>query len=78
MKPIKFLAVKIDQAFSPAPGQIGSSKVYVKKENGICPQVGVSRWENESWSEVGIFYPNDLVYVTKVPFNMMKEYIWSP
>lgn len=63
-----FSKIQDGTAFSPAPGEIGATKVFIKKPNGVCPQVGVEE-------EYGIFYPTDKVVATSVPPHFLKKYV---
>lgn len=64
---VSFGSLKNNETFTPAPGQIGASSVYLKKPNGVCPQVGTT-------SE-GIFYPEDRVIPVKIPEAVVKKYL---
>lgn len=62
-----FSKIAINSAFTPAPHTVGSGRVYIKRENGICPQVGTS--------EEGIFYPTDRVIPSNIPPRILKRYV---
>lgn len=65
---VAFAQLRINEAFSPLAGQVGSTSVYIKKENGICPQVGVKGSE-------GIFWPEDRVMPVRLPEKVLKHYL---
>lgn len=67
-RPVKFREIQPDQPFTPYEG-VGVGFYYVKKVNGVCPKVGTE--------EEGIFYPNDLVYLGRVPYNILKPHLES-
>jgi hypothetical protein len=62
-----FSKIQLNTAFSPAPGEIGATKVYVKKENGVCPQVGTK--------EFGVFWPEDRVIAVSVPKHLLEKHV---
>lgn len=53
-KIVRFSSLPNNAAFSPAPGEVGSQFVYIKRPNGVCPKLGARE-------EEGIFHPNDRV-----------------
>ncbi len=67
MKFTTFAKIAVNSAFSPVMGTIGCNSVFVKKENGICPQVGAKDVE-------GIFWPEDRVSVVNLPASLIKNY----
>lgn len=64
---VSFDSLKINDAFTPAPGCVGASSVYLKKPNGICPQIGTK--------DEGIFYPEDRVVPVRIPESVIKKYL---
>lgn len=64
--PVMFRTLRNNTPFSPPLGSVGCNNVYIKKENGVCPQVGTR--------EHGIFWPDDRVVETKLPDSIMKIY----
>ncbi len=63
----RFSSIQLHTAFSPAPGEIGATKVFVKQANGVCPQVGTKEW--------GIFWPEDKVVVVNVPKHLLDKHV---
>lgn len=81
-KTIRFKDIPLDSTFTPikmAPffkKDPGNGQTYVKKANGVCPQVGVSKiLEDGTVTNGGVFYPDDIVHPVKVPFGFIKEYV---
>ncbi len=65
---VLFGSLKLNETFSPIPGTVGSTSVYVKKPNFICPKVGAD-------NEEGIFWPEDRVVPVRIPEVVMKKYL---
>lgn len=81
-KTVKFKDLPVDATFTPikmAPffkKDPGNGQTYLKKANGVCPQVGVSKMlEDGTITQGGVFYPEDIVHPVKVPFGFIKEYV---
>lgn len=80
-KSIAFQALRLNSAFTPDRGDPGYGKVFVKKENGICPLVdrGNKFVESEDLGRAvyemeGIFHPYDRVYPVAVPSKILYHY----
>ena len=79
-KPMLFKNIKTHTAFTPAAGEVGERKVYVKKENGICPVVSRdNRWTFDprvggTYQDEGIFHPFDKVHPVNVPPKILYFY----
>lgn len=75
-----FKSIKTGAAFSPAHPDPGSDRVYVKKENGICPVLSkdnkrdVVEGLGVVYTESGIFHPLDRVYIVNVPPKILYHY----
>lgn len=66
MKTTSFSSIIVGNAFSPALGSVGHNSVYVKRENGICPQMGTY--------EESIFFPDDRVVAVRLPEKLLKQH----
>lgn len=79
-KPMLFRNLRPNSAFSPLRPDPGSDKVYVKKENGICPVVSrENKWVRipgvgVTYEQQGVFYPDDRVYPVRVPPAILYHY----
>ena len=80
-KPILFRVLRLNSAFTPDRGDPSYGKVFVKKENGICPLV--DRENKFTASDVlgrtvyemeGIFHPYDKIYPVAVPPKILYHY----
>lgn len=78
-KPIRFKDVKVNTAFTPAPGEVGQSQVYIKRPNGICPVVSRDNKRDDTiefgrFTMEAIFYPEDRVYASYLPPKILDFY----
>lgn len=80
MKPMFFKDIKEGTAFTPIPGAIGASQVFIKHENGICPIVDRENHPDSTieaygrWLLESIFFPYDKVYASYLPEKILKRY----
>lgn len=64
-KVVKFKNLKVNEPFTVLPGEPGSTKVFIKKLNGVCPQIGAVGESS--------FYPTDRVMTVTLPKKMMER-----
>lgn len=83
-KPVLFSSIKVGAAFTPAYPDPDANKVFVKKENGICPLLDKTNQPEKDnfkhglmrvvYPNEGIFYPLDRVYPVNVPTQILFHY----
>ncbi|MGI0010273.1 MAG: hypothetical protein ACREAE_02600 [Nitrosopumilaceae archaeon] len=78
-KPVKFSEIEVNTPFTPVPGSIGASQVFVKKPNGICPVVSKENHRDDSieqgrFLQEAIFFPSDKVYASFLPPKILERY----
>lgn len=79
--PMLFKNLRPFSAFTPDRGDPGYQKVYVKKENGICPLIDrtnkmldVEGLGRNVYELEGIFHPYDRVFPVAVPSKILYHY----
>ena len=78
-KPVRFADIEVNTPFTPVPGSIGASQVFVKKPNGICPVVSRENRRDDSiehgrFQLESIFHPYDKVYASFLPHKILVKY----